>query len=88
MPVLTQNKLVEALHGKGGGYRLTRRPQEYTVAEIVELTEGDLAPVACLTVGAEPCRRRDTCRTIAMWTELHGLIQNFFEKKTLADLMI
>lgn len=87
MPILTQNKLVEAQHGKGGGYRLTREPEAYTVADIVKLTEGDLAPVACLAEGAAPCARRAECRTIAMWEELHALIHDFFSGKTLADLM-
>lgn len=87
MPILTQNKLVEAQHGKGGGYRLTREPTDYTVADIVKLTEGDLAPVACLAEGAAPCVRRAECRTIAMWEELHALIHDFFSGKTLADLM-
>lgn len=87
MPILTQNKLVEAQHGKGGGYRLTREPEAYTVADIVKLTEGDLAPVACLAEGAAPCTRRAECRTIAMWEELHALIHDFFSGKTLADLM-
>ena len=48
LPVLTQNQIVEGVQGKGGGYRLTRRPEEYKVGEILRLTEGDLAPVSCL----------------------------------------
>ena len=54
MPVLSKNNLVEGVHGKGGGYRLTRQPADYTVGEILRLTEGDMAPVACLEGSAIP----------------------------------
>ena len=57
LPVLTKNKLIIGVHGKGGGYRLGRNPDEYTVGEILRLTEGNLAPVSCLECDAEPCRR-------------------------------
>ena len=87
IPSLTQNNIVEGQHGKGGGYRLTRAPEEYTVGEILRLTEGNLAPVACLECGAEPCERADECRTLSMWKELHGLINGFFDGITIKDLM-
>ena len=60
MPALVKSGLVEGVQGKGGGYRLKRSPGEYTVGEILRLTEGDLAPVACLESGAEPCERMNT----------------------------
>lgn len=87
MPVLARNQMVEGVHGKGGGYRLSRRPEEYRVGEILRLTEGDLAPVACLECGAEPCRRVDECRTVSMWSGLHDLINEYFDSITIADLM-
>ena len=87
MPVLTKNKLIEGQHGKGGGYRLTRPPEAYKIDDILCLTEGDLAPVACLAKDAVPCPRKADCRTIGMWSELQTLIHRFFESKTLADLM-
>ena len=87
LPVLSKNGLVEGVHGKGGGYRLSRRPEEYRVGEILRLTEGDLAPVACLECGAEPCRRVDECRTVSMWSGLHDLINEYFDSITIADLM-
>lgn len=87
LPVLTQNHIVEGQHGKGGGYRLTRRPEEYTVGEILRLAEGDLAPVSCLECGAEPCEKADECRTIAMWKKLQTLIDGYFDGITLRDLM-
>lgn len=87
MPVLARNQMVEGVHGKGGGYRLSRKPEEYRVGEILRLTEGDLAPVACLECGAEPCRRVDECRTVSMWSGLHDLINEYFDSITIADLM-
>ena len=75
-----------ACAGKGGGYRLTREPDQYTVGEILTLTEGSLAPVSCLAQGAAPCRRMSSCRTYEMWKGLDDLIEDYFGKITLADL--
>ena len=87
MPVLTKNSLVKGLHGKGGGYRLTREPDEYTVLEVLQAAEGDLAPVSCLGLNAEPCPRAGECRTLPMWKEYYDTIRSFFEGRTIADLM-
>ena len=87
MLLLSKSKLVEAVHGKGGGYKLVKSPEEYTVLEILRVTEGDLAPVACLEQCAPACERCGDCRTLPMWIELDGLITDFFAKKTLKDLM-
>ena len=87
MPVLSKNNLVEGVHGKGGGYRLTRTPDTYTVGEILRLTEGDMAPVACLECNAAPCDKTADCRTLPMWTDFYKLINNYFDNITLTDLM-
>ncbi len=87
MPVLVAQKMVEGVHGKGGGYKLTRKPNEYTVGEILRLTEGDLAPVACLECNAEKCNRKADCRTLPMWNELNKRICDYLDSVTLADLM-
>ncbi|MDL2218023.1 RrF2 family transcriptional regulator [Christensenellaceae bacterium OttesenSCG-928-M15] len=87
MPVLSKNKLVEGIHGKGGGYRLNRPPKEYSVGEILRLTEGDLAPVACLKNDADACQRADGCRTLPMWDKLNRIIGDYLDSVTLADLM-
>ena len=87
LPVLTQNQIVEGVQGKGGGYRLTRRPEEYRIGEILRLTDGDLAPVSCLECGAAVCERRGECRTLPMWTKLHDLIGDYLDSVTLADLL-
>ena len=86
LKVLVQNGFLEGLRGKGGGYRLTRSPDQYTVAEILLLTEGSLAPVSCLTPGAPACKRMANCRTYTMWKGLNDLIADYFGKITLADL--
>ena len=75
---LVKNKMLKGVRGKGGGYRLTRSPEEYVIGEIIELTEGPLAPVACLRPDAEECSRRETCVTLPLWKKYNALIQDFF----------
>lgn len=87
MTMLSKANFVEAVHGKGGGYRLNRSPDEYIVGDILRLTEGSLAPVACLDCDAEECKRADQCRTLPMWKELNNRITDFFDGITIADLM-
>ena len=87
IPVLKKNKLVESIHGKGGGYKLLASPEKYKVKDILTLTEGSLAPVACLECGAEVCPRRSECRTLKMWENLYSTVNDFFDNITLADLM-
>ena len=86
LKVLVQNGFLEGLRGKGGGYRLTRQPQEYPLGEILMLTEGSLAPVSCLVPGAPACERLPNCRTYTMWKNLNDMIADYFGKITLADL--
>ena len=86
LKVLVQNGFLEGLRGKGGGYRLTRGPEQYTVEEILNLTEGNLATVSCLTPGAPTCHRMAECRTYNMWKGLDEMISDYFSKITLADL--
>ena len=78
--------MVKGVSGKGGGYCLLREPHEYTALEVLQTTEGSLAPVACLRDGAEECPRRDHCQTLPMWTKFDSLVNNFFEGITIADL--
>ena len=87
MTMLSKANFVEAVHGKGGGYRLNRSPDEYIVGDILRLTEGSRAPVACLDCDAEECERADQCRTLPMWKELNNRITDFFDGITIADLM-
>ena len=87
LPVLAKNNIVDGIQGKGGGYRLTRKPEEYTLSEILRLTEGSLAPVACLEYGAAPCDRAAECRTLPIWTELDRRIKEYLDSVTVADLL-
>lgn len=87
LSILRQNGIVEGVHGKGGGYKLTRQPQDLTVGEILRSVEGDLAPVACLECGAKPCENADRCRTVKMWKGLQNLIEEYFDGITVKELM-
>ena len=87
MTTLSKAGFVDAVHGKGGGYRLNRKPEEYTVGSILKLTEGSLAPVSCTTQGAAACSRSTCCQTLPMWERLEKMIDDFFEGITLADLL-
>lgn len=87
MPVLSKNRYVEGVHGKGGGYRLAREPKDYRVGDILRLAEGDLAPVSCLGCQAKPCERAQICQTLPMWQEFYGIVNDYFDGITLADLM-
>ena len=87
MTMLSKAGFVEAVHGKGGGYRINRSPDEYIVGDILRLTEGSLAPVACLECDAAKCERADRCRTLPMWQALNEKITDFFDGITVADLM-
>ena len=85
--LLVSGKLVKGISGKGGGYMLTRRPEDYTVLEILKLTEGSMATVACLEAGAETCPRISICKTVHMWQCYDALVQKYFSNITIADLL-
>ncbi len=87
LKILVKHKFLEGLRGKGGGYRLTRSPEEYTVGSVLRLTEVSLAPVSCLEADAAACPRMAVCQTLPMWQGLNKLINEYLDKITLADLM-
>lgn len=87
MTDLTKAGFLDGQHGKGGGYKLNRSPDEITVLEILQTTEGDLAPISCLDVSAKPCSRAAECRTLPMWEKLYDIIRDYFNGVTIADLM-
>ena len=84
---LVKGGLIVGASGKGGGYRLKRKPDEYTLGEIIELMEGSFAPVACLEENADVCPRAGTCQTLPLWKEYHQLIHDFFYGKNLSELL-
>lgn len=85
--ILVKGKMLKGLRGKGGGYILTREPSEYIVGDIIELTEGPLAPVACLQPDAEVCNRKDICVTLPLWEKYYTLVHDYFFHITLEDVI-
>ena len=85
--LLVVGKMVKGTSGKGGGYRLLRKPEEYTVGEILKVTEGTLATVACLADDAEVCPRKNACKTLPMWEKFDSVVHDFFSNITIADLV-
>ena len=84
---LVDGKLVKGASGKGGCYVLLRKPEEYSIGEIVERMEGTLAPVACLQKDAEECPRVASCVTFPLWQELDQLVHDFLFSKKLSELI-
>ena len=80
--------LLVGASGKGGGYKLCRKPEEYNIGEILELMEGNLSSVACLTGKSIECPRKSSCQTLPMWAEYDEMVHNFFYNKKLSDLLI
>lgn len=87
LATLSKGGLVSALRGRGGGYKLTKAPEDYSVGSILKLTEGSLAPVACLEHRHSPCERAAECRTLPLWAKLDKLIDDYLESVSLADLL-
>ena len=85
--VLSKQKFVKALRGKGGGYRLAKTPAEYTIDSILRITEGSMAPVACLDDHPNQCERASSCKTLQMWENFYNLINEYFDGITLEDLL-
>ncbi|MGN0428943.1 MAG: RrF2 family transcriptional regulator [Acetatifactor sp.] len=84
---LVAASLVKGTSGKGGGYFLTRRPEEYPVYEILRITEGSLSTVACLEDGAEKCPREEKCKTISMWRNYDRMVKDYFSNISIRDLL-
>ena len=87
LPPLKAAGLIASTHGIGGGYRLTREPEDYTLWDILRVAEGDMAPVSCLQVDAAPCSRAAECRTLPVWEGYYRVTKEYFSGITLADLM-
>ncbi len=87
LPTLTKNKLVAGVQGKGGGYRLTKEPNEYPVGEVLRLMEKELAPVSCLAADAQECVRKEQCKTVKFWAGLNNVINDYIDNVYLSDLL-
>ncbi len=87
VPILNRAGLLSASRGFQGGYRLSRRPEEYTVGEILRISEGDLVPVACLSEETTNCERSEKCATLPVWEGLHRVIVEYLNGITLQDIL-
>lgn len=87
MSILSKAGYVDAIHGKGGGYRLNREAGDYTVGGIIKLSESTIAPVPCLEDGADKCEREDECPTCGVWQKLYAIIDDYLESVKLSDLI-
>lgn len=84
---LSKAGFVSSLRGKGGGYKLTKKPEEYTVGAILRLVEGSIAPVSCVEKSPRGCKKENACRALPLWQGLEKVIDDYLESKTLADIM-
>lgn len=84
---LVTGGLLSGASGKGGGYRLVRKPEDITIGEIIEMMEGTLSSVACLADPNYDCSRRNACRTLPMWEDFDKMVHDFFYGRKLSDLM-
>lgn len=85
--VLNKGNMVKSQRGKAGGYQLSKMPSEYTVGEIIKLTEKTLAPVMCLEENADTCQRAGECVTLPLWKKLDSMINGYLNSVTLEDLL-
>lgn len=84
---LVQGELISGVSGKGGGYKLCRKPEKYRIGEIIERMEGTLAPVSCLSTKKQECPRASFCKTLPLWSEYYAMVHDFFYSKKLSDLL-
>ena len=87
MSVLNKGGYVSSSRGFQGGYRLTRKPKDYVIGDILRLTEGDLAPVDCLNQKEHPCPKHAHCETIPLWEKINEAVAGVVDSVTIADLM-
>ena len=85
--LLNTSNLLRANRGKQGGYMLAKEPCEYTVGQILRITEGSLAPVACLEDETNQCERASFCKTLPMWKEFNKVIEDYLDSVTLQDML-
>lgn len=87
VPILNRSNILKTNRGFQGGYRLARLPEQYTVGEILRLTEGNLAPVACLDQEVNECANSGECITLPIWQGLYKVIEDYLDNITLQDIL-
>lgn len=88
VPLLTRSGLIRSMRGSRGGYHLSRRPDQYTVGDILRATEGNMLTLPCLDENAPPCNRRNECVTLPFWSGLQNAIDGYIDSVTLEDLLL
>ena len=84
---LSRSGFLQTQRGRGGGYRLARRPEKYSVGDVLRSAEGSLAPVSCIKTGDAECPNADNCLTLPLWKELDRVMNEYLDSVTLADLI-
>lgn len=87
VPILNRSDLLRTNRGNQGGYMLVKSPDKYTVGEILRLTEGSFAPVACVGKNPEECARSAECPTLPVWQGLYNVISEYLDGITLQDMI-
>ncbi len=83
---LTKSGLIRSVRGANGGYLLKRKPEEYTVGEILRIMEGDLAPAPCVEANGSPCEKRNLCSSVILWEKINDAVNSVIDNTTLADM--
>lgn len=83
---LVKSRMIRSVRGPGGGYYLTRKPEEYTVGEILRVMEGDLAPAPCVEENGSPCKRKGKCTNVILWEKLNEAVNSVIDHITLKDM--
>ena len=87
MTTLSKAGLIQGAHGKGGGYKLVKKPEEYRVSDILVVTEKSIVPASCAECTGEDCPRKEGCRTLPLWEKVNAAVKECFDGTTIADLM-
>jgi Rrf2 family protein len=85
--LLNTSNLLRTNRGKQGGYMLAKQPAEYTVREVLRITEGSLSPISCLEEEVNRCEKATYCKTLSMWTGLQKVINDYLDSVTLQDMV-
>ena len=87
MVTMSKAGIIKGLRGKGGGYKLALAPMDITVGRILKVTEKSLAPVSCLEMRPNLCKRSPACKTVRVWQEMYRVVDEYIESVTIADLV-
>lgn len=87
IPIFNKSGILKTNRGSQGGYQLAKAPDQYTIGEILRLTEGSLAPIACVEQDLSDCERRGDCAMLPVWQGLYHVISDYLDHITLQDIL-